>query len=88
MTDETFDVFCPECNIQVEARVICNGSSGFSSDALNPMDEVDAEYYGDTYSVALCRRCNSPFLIKQSLYGVPGEFETITSEAVLFPQVS
>lgn len=88
MGDESFDVFCPECNMQVEARVICSGSGGFSSNALNPIDKVDAEYHGDTYSVALCRRCNSPFLIKQSHYGIPGEFETITDEAVLFPHVS
>lgn len=88
MEDKSFDVFCPECNIQVEARVICEGSGGFSSSALSPEDEVDVEYYGDTYSVALCRRCNSPFLIKQSRYGVPGEFETITSESVIFPQLS
>ncbi len=83
-----FDVFCPECNIQVETRVICTGSGGFSSNAFNPIDEADAEYHGDTYSIALCRRCNSPFLIKQSRCGVPGEFEAITSEVVLFPQVS
>jgi hypothetical protein len=88
MEDESFDVFCPECNIQVAARVICTGNCDFSSNALNPIDESDAEYHGDTYSVALCRRCNSPFLIKQSRYGVPGEFETITSEVVLFPQAS
>ena len=88
MGDESFDVYCPECNIQAAARVICSGSGGFSSTAHNPIDEVDAEYHGDTYSVALCGRCNSPFLIKQSLYGVPGEFETITSELVLFPQSS
>jgi hypothetical protein len=88
MDEESFDVFCPECNIQVAARVICSGSGGFSSNAVNPVDEIDAEYHGDTYSVALCRRCNSPFLIKQSRYGVPGEFETITNEVVLFPQPS
>lgn len=88
MENESFDVFCPECNIQVAACVICSGSGGYSSNALNPVDEVDAEYYGDTYSVALCRRCKSPFLIKQSRYGVPGEFDTVTSETVLFPRTS
>jgi len=88
MGDGTFDVFCPECNIQVEGRVICSGSGDLSRNALNPIDEIDAEYHVDIYSVALCRRCNSPFLIKQSCYGVPGEFETVTSEVVLFPQVS
>lgn len=88
MAIESFDVFCPDCNIQVAARVICSGSGGFSSNATNVLDEVDAEYHGDAYLVALCRRCQSPFLIKQSHYGVPGEFETITSEEVIFPQPS
>lgn len=82
---ESFDVFCPGCNIQVEAHAICDGRGGFSSNAVNPLDEIDAEYHGDSYSVALCPRCNAPFLIKQSRYGVPGEFETVTSETVLYP---
>lgn len=45
----------------------------------------DTEYRVDLYSVCLCRRCNQPFLIKQSLYGIPGEFETITNETILYP---
>ena len=85
MARESFDVFCPKCNIEVDARVVAHGHGGFSSDALNPLDEIDTEYHGDTYSVALCRRCNGPFLIKESLHGVPGEFETVTSEFVLYP---
>jgi hypothetical protein len=85
MKSETFDVFCPHCNIQAEARVIANGHGGFRSDGADRFDEIDTEYHGDTYYVALCRRCQAPFLIRQSLYGVPGEFETITSEDVLFP---
>ena len=86
--DETIDVFCQECNIQVEAKIICSGSGGFSSDAINPIDEVDSEYHGDVYVVALCRRCNAPFLIKKSLYGIPAEFETVTDEIILYPNVS
>lgn len=88
MENESFDVFCLSCCIQVEARVICRGNGGFSSDAVSPLDDIDAEYHGDAYSVALCPRCNAPFLIKQSRYGVPGEFETIVSETVLYPASS
>lgn len=69
-------------------RKISKLSVESSSSALNPIDDADAEYHGDTYSVAMCPRCNSPFLIKRSLYGVPGEFETVTNEVVLFPQGS
>lgn len=88
MAKDSFDVFCPQCNILVNAKVIAEGHGGFHSNAVNPIDEVDTEYHGDHYSVCLCRRCNQPFLVRQSLYGVPGEFETITEEAVLYPSES
>jgi hypothetical protein len=79
-----FDAFCPKCNVLVEVRVIAEGSGGFRSDAINSLDEIDAEYHGDIYFVCLCPRCSQPFLIRQSLYGIPGEFETITDESVLY----
>jgi hypothetical protein len=85
MQKETFDVYCPRCNILVEAKVVARGFGGYRSDAVTPLDEVDADYYGDHYSVALCLRCNCPFLVRVALYGVPGEFETVTDEAVLYP---
>jgi hypothetical protein len=85
---ESFDVFCLQCNILVDAKVIARGSGGFRSNTINPMDEVDAEYYGDCYYICLCRRCNQPFLIQQSLHGVPGDFEVVTDETVLYPNES
>jgi hypothetical protein len=88
MESKSFDVFCPHCNIQVEARVIANGQGGFHNEGADQFNEIDAEYHGDMYYVALCRRCESPFLIRQSLYGIPAEFETITAEDVLFPASS
>jgi hypothetical protein len=88
MSSESHDLFCPKCNILVSARVIASGHGGFSSAALNPEDVPDAEYHGDSYSVALCGRCSSPFLLKESRYGVPGEFETITESQLLFPSES
>ena len=88
MTEEAFDTFCPDCNMQVSAAVICHGHGGFSSSSMNAIDVADAEYHGDTYFVALCNKCSAPFLVKRSLYGIPGEFETITDESVLYPQTS
>lgn len=85
MQKDTFDLCCPTCNILVEARVVAYGSGGFRSDAVSPLDEVDCEYHGEHYSVALCRRCNGPFLVRESLFGIPGEFETVTEEKLLFP---
>lgn len=85
MTDERFDVFCPDCNIMVSAKIVCSGFGSYRSDALNPVDEVDAEYHGEHYFVAICPKCSGPFLGRKSLYGVPGEFETITDEKLLYP---
>jgi len=88
MKESSFDLFCPQCNILVETRAIAEGRRGYQSKAINPIDVVDAEYHDDYYSVCLCRRCNQPFLVRQSLYGIPGEFETVTEETVLYPSES
>jgi len=88
MQKESFNVFCPECNMLVEAKVITDATGKFQSDALNPDDEVDAMYNAEHYTVCLCRRCNHPFLIKESLQGVPAEFETVTDTVVLYPTES
>lgn len=88
MRKSSFDVFCPVCNILIEADVVAEGSGGYRSDAITPLDKADAEYYGEHYSVCLCPRCSQPFLIRQSLYGIPGEFETITEETILYPAES
>lgn len=78
-------MFCPTCNILVEARVIARGFGQYRSDAVSSVDEADCEYFGDHYSVAICRRCNSPFLVREARFGVPGEFATVTNEVVLYP---
>lgn len=85
MKKDAFDVFCPTCNILVEAKVIARGFGEYRSNAVNPLDEVDTEYHGDYYLVALCQRCRGPFLIREALYDVTGEFETVTEKVILYP---
>lgn len=85
MSDDSFDVFCPECNIQVVAQSIASGSGGFQSKLAGAFDESDAEYEGNIFHVATCPKCSSPFLIRLAIYGIPAEFETITSKEVLYP---
>jgi hypothetical protein len=85
MSDTTFDVYCPECNICVAAEVIAEGSGQFRSDATNPIDEVDSLYQGIVYFVCRCKRCDQPFLIRQSVCGVPGEFHSVADEVLLYP---
>jgi endogenous inhibitor of DNA gyrase (YacG/DUF329 family) len=85
MEKKTFDVFCPTCGTPVEAKVIAHGFGMCRSNAMSPIDDIDGEYNDDRYSVAICRQCSGPFLIRESVYGVPGEFETVTDEVVLYP---
>ena len=88
MSERKFDLFCPRCNIMAETNVIAAGNGGFTARGGAPILDEDSEYYGDTYYVTLCSRCNGPFLICQSLYGVGGEFETVTEEKILYPNES
>jgi len=82
------DLFCTTCNMLVVAKEIAEGSAGMRSDAVNPLDEGDAEYHGDHYTVLVCPRCTSPFLVRESIWGIPAEFETATDTVLLFPQLS
>jgi hypothetical protein len=85
MDKEQRDVFCPSCNILISAPIIASGFGSYRSDAMSPLDELDAEYHGEHYFIALCPRCSGPFLGRASIWGVPGEFETVTDEKILFP---
>ncbi|HAA85637.1 MAG TPA: hypothetical protein DCE14_04700 [Kosmotogaceae bacterium] len=87
MSEESLDEFCPECNMQVSARVIYSGhGSPSQKDVL--LDESDSRYETELYSVALCTRCESPFLLKQTYCEVPGEFVTLVSQELLYPKPS
>ena len=55
---------------------------------MSPIDEIDTEYHGEIYYISLCTRCKQPFMLRKSLYGIPGEFGTITDETVLYPNES
>jgi len=69
----------------VVAEEIAEGSAGLRNDAVNPLDEGDAEYRGDHYTLLVCPRCKSPFLVRESIWGIPAEFETVTDTELLFP---
>jgi hypothetical protein len=46
MGESSFDVFCPQCNILVEAKVIAKGHGEFCGNPVSSIsiDEVDTEY--------------------------------------------
>jgi hypothetical protein len=84
---DSFTLFCPTCNIQVEARSVARGHGGFRSGSDDPFDgEIETEYHGDAYLVAICPKCDSPFLLKQSRYTVLGDSETVTREELIYPK--
>ncbi|MGL1930609.1 MAG: DUF4145 domain-containing protein [Desulfotalea sp.] len=88
MRKETFDVFCPDCNMLVEAKTIKEATGDFQSEALNPEDVVDARYDAEHYTICLCPRCKHPFFFKESLQGVPAEYETVVDSVMLYPTES
>ena len=89
MAETSFVVFCPECNMLVKAKAVAEGhGSPFHEDTVALLDDVDKPYRCDHYSVCLCPDCEQPFLVKESLYGVAGEFETVTDQTVLCTQAS
>lgn len=72
----------------IAAKVVAEGNGGYRKDAISPLEEIaeiDTEYNGDHYYVCLCGRCSQPFLIRQSLYEIPAEFENVTDEKILYP---
>ena len=87
MAEASFDVFCPECNMLVEAKAVAEGHSRPVPQGTVALvvDDIDKPYRCEHYSVCLCPRCQQPFFVNQSLYGVAGEFEAITDQVVLYP---
>ena len=69
----------------VVAQAIAKGYGGFRSNAVSLIDEIDTEYLGEHYFVCLCGRCRQPFLIRQSLFGIPAGYETLADDVVLYP---
>lgn len=88
MAESSFDLFCPQCNVVVEAYVIAEGRSALPGKAADQTDAPQAEYPGDRYSVCLCRRCSQAFFLRQSPCAVPGELKEGTIAAVLYPSES
>ena len=86
MAESSFDVFCPECNVLVEAKAVAEGhSKPLNEGTSNLLDRVDTPYRCEHYSICLCPRCEQPFLVRQSLYGIPAEFEAVAEQEVLYP---
>lgn len=84
-SEQTLDLFCPDCNVQVEARVVARETE---AEPIRPVaydDLVDTPHNVTTYSFARCKRCGFPFLVQEDSYEVFGEFAALQSDRVLYP---
>lgn len=85
MEDNSFDVFCPTCNILVEVKTLCSGEDQDNLDLNSSISLIDSNYEYREYTVGICSRCKSPFF-KQSIFLVYGsEFVNLSEERILFP---
>lgn len=66
--------------------MIADGTDNMASDATTALDAIDAYYDGNSYSITICTSCQQPFLFRQQLQGVPGEFEVQGDPERLFPK--
>jgi hypothetical protein len=85
MATDSIDVFCPNCNILISAAIKATMTVSNHGDTVSELDMADAPYHSQHYVLALCGRCEGPFLVRQLLYGIPAEFESVTEETVLYP---
>ena len=88
MSESGFDLFCPQCNILIESKIIAVGNGVIHSNSINQLDKSDAQFTMDHYYLCICPRCDQPFLIKQSIIGVSGEYEIVSDETLLYPNES
>jgi len=90
MTDQkefkTFNVFCRQCNLQSEARVVATYTK---TTPANPgeaaVDPVDTPYYVTEYALALCGKCEAVFLKESDFYEIPGDVWAPQGETILYP---
>jgi len=89
-SQDSFDVFCPNCNIMVEGKIIASGLGGKKhyDDLPDILAFAEVEYYGDYYHVCLCGRCEQAFLLRQSHFSFLGDSTVSkTEETILYPAI-
>lgn len=82
---KSLDLFCPRCNMQVEAEVLASARGRITEDIASMVEPDDLEFMHIRYHMALCRRCSGPFLVETAVRSGAGDFMELTSERVLFP---
>jgi len=87
MDDNTIDLFCPSCNVQVETRVLKQHSLSELAPGGNPAEPVDSLHHVTVFTFAASKRCGQPFLAQQRFSEVPGEFSLPQDDVTqVYPQ--
>ena len=82
---ESWALFCPECNVQVEARVVGQETTASTSEAV-PYDEICHTPHAITITTfAVCPNCQQPFLIEDRFIEIPGEVTLPQGRTILHP---
>lgn len=84
-SETTLDLFCPNCNVLVEARVVAREMDAEPTQLVHPEDLVDTPHNVVVYLFARCKRCGSPFLVEENYYEIPGEISAPQGDRVLYP---
>jgi len=83
---KTFELFCNRCNLMTIAHVV---ATYIKTMPVNPqellIDPVDTPYYITEYAIALCRKCDTVFLVESDFYEIPGEVCAPQGVSVLYP---
>ena len=84
---ETIDIYCPTCNVQVEANVIAQHVRATPKEPLISGDPTDTPHDVTVFSLAECRRCKEVFLTKIDYYEIPGEVSAPQTDLItLYPK--
>jgi len=85
---ETLDIYCPGCNVQVEAIVVAEHTRAIPHQTGILTDPVDTPLDVTVFSLAKCRRCEQVFLTKMDYYEIPGEVSAPQTDLItLYPTV-
>jgi len=83
---EELDVFCPNCNMVVVARIESVAYGRPTVDSFNAIAPEDSILGLVAYKTAFCVRCESVFLVRAVSTDVAGEFTTPEQHDVLYPR--
>lgn len=81
----TATLFCPSCNVQVEARIVASEVEATPTRPAAGDEVCDVPHDVVVTIFALCGHCRQPFLVQERYCEIPGEFTAPQGSTVLYP---